>query len=79
MDNALIIRGRIHQRTFVSDEPMPDLEAPAELIVYAPARPRRDEKGAIGSIFGLFGKAQRLRAGEEIDAQIREERSCGDE
>ncbi len=31
------------------------------------------------SIFRVFGRAERLRCGEDIDAQIREERSWGDE
>ena len=78
MDNALIIRGRIHQRAFVSDEPMPDLEARAELIVYPQTGPGKDENPG-DSVFRLFGKAARLRSGKEIDAQIREERSWGDE
>ena len=31
------------------------------------------------SIFRVFGRAERLRSAEDIDAQIREERSWGDE
>ncbi len=32
-----------------------------------------------GSIFRAFGKAERLRSAEDIDAQIREERTWGEE
>ncbi|MEN6449238.1 MAG: hypothetical protein ABFC96_01995 [Thermoguttaceae bacterium] len=74
MDTALIIQGRIQAKQFVSDEPIPDVDGPAELIVY----PTKDIKQPIAavSIFDLFGKAEQLRSGEEIDAQVREEREA---
>ena len=74
MNTALVIKGKIEERQFVSDEPMPDVEGPAELIVY-PKETAQKESPAI-SIFDLFGKAEHLRSGEDIDAQIREEREA---
>ena len=74
MDTALVIHGKIAAKQFVSDEPMPDVEGLAELIVY-PKAPAQEEKPAI-SIFDLFGKAEHLRSAEDIDAQIREEREA---
>jgi hypothetical protein len=74
MDTALIIHGKIAEKQFISDEPMPDVEGPAELIVYASETPRNQKSGI--SIFDLFGKAEHLRSGEDIDAQIREEREA---
>jgi len=76
VSGPLVIHGKVVNKSFVSDEPMPDLEAPAELIVYAPPadgpRPRK-------SMFDVFGKAQRLRSAEELDAQLREERDAWNE
>ena len=74
MDTALVIHGKIAERQFVSDEPMPDVEGLAELIVY-PKCTSQEDKPAI-SIFDLFGKADHLRSAEDIDAQIREEREA---
>jgi hypothetical protein len=79
MNNALVIRGRVCAGTFVSDEPVPDVEAPAELIVYAQAEPTTGGEPSGKSIFDLFGKAGHLRSAQEIDAQIRDERSWGEE
>ena len=74
MDTAIVIHGKIAEGQFVSDEPMPDVEGLAELIVY-PNRTSQEEKPAV-SIFDLFGKADHLRSAEDIDAQIREEREA---
>lgn len=74
MDTALVIHGKIAEKQFVSDEPMPDVEGPAELIVYP--RNTADERESRTSIFDLFGKAEHLRSGEDIDAQVREERAA---
>ena len=71
MDTALVIHGKIEERQFVSDEPMPDVEGPAELIVYSKEVPQKEKEGT--SIFDLFGKAEHLRSAEDFDAQIREE------
>jgi hypothetical protein len=69
MSEPLVIRGRYKSQAFVPDEPMPQVEGTAELIVFptvaAPKPPP--------SIFDLFGKAPHLRSAEEIDRQIREE------
>jgi hypothetical protein len=72
MDTALVIHGKIEERQFVSDEPMPDVAGPAELIVYSREKPQKEKDGT--SIFDLFGKAEHLRSAEDIDAQLREER-----
>ncbi len=79
MNTALVIRGKVYQGTFVSDEPVPDVEAPADLIVYPQAQPQPEEKRTGLSIFDLFGRADHLRSAEEIDAQVRDERSWGGE
>ena len=68
MQQALVIRGRYQGQAFVPNEPMPQVEGSAELIVF-PANPTKSK-----SIFDLFGKAPHLRSAEDIDAQIREER-----
>jgi hypothetical protein len=72
MNTALVIRGTFAHRAFVSDEPMPDVEGPAELIVYPAAASAEKPQGH--SMFSVFGTAPRLRSGEDIDAQIAEER-----
>jgi hypothetical protein len=74
MDAALIIHGKIAEKQFVSDEPMPDVEGPAELIVYPIGAAQQVPKGK--SMFEFFGKAPQLRSAEDIDAQVREERDA---
>ena len=74
MDAAIVIHGIISAKQFISDEPMPDVEGPAELIVYAKGETREEVPRV--SIFDLFGKAEHLRSAEDIDAQIREEREA---
>ena len=72
MDKALIIRGRFRRGSFRADEPVPDVEGRAELIVYT--QTSADKPQPTGSMFDLFGKAQRLRPAQDIDAQILQER-----
>jgi hypothetical protein len=74
MDAAIVIHGVISEKQFISDEPMPDVEGPAELIVY----PKDTAKPIVPgkSMFEFFGKAECLRSGKDIDAQIREEREA---
>ena len=69
MGTALIIHGKITEKRFVSDEPMPDVEGPAELIVYPKGAAPQVPKGR--SMFEFFGKAPQLRSAEDIDAQVR--------
>jgi hypothetical protein len=71
MDTAIVIHGVISERQFISSEPMPDVEGPAELIVYPKETPV--EPTSRVSIFDLFGKAEHLRSAEDIDAQVRGE------
>ena len=79
MNNVLVIPGRVHRGTFVSDEPVPDMEARAELIVYPEVESQTQAEKTEVSIFDLFGKAGRLRSADEIDAQVRDERSWGEQ
>jgi hypothetical protein len=74
MDTAIVIHGKLAEKQFVSNEPMPDVEGLAELIVYP--KPLSDREKTRTSIFELFGKAEHLRPAEDIDAQIREEREA---
>ena len=60
MDAAFVIHGKVAERAFVSDEPMPDVEGPAELIVYT--RGAVDDAGTSRSMFEFFGKAPQLRS-----------------
>lgn len=68
MSEPLVVRGRYSGHTFIPDEPLPDAEGSAELII-TPRAP-----GPVGSVFDLFGKAPLLRSAEDIAAQVREER-----
>jgi hypothetical protein len=74
MDTAIVIHGKIAEKQFVSDEPMPDVEGPAELIVYPKGATQQVPTGR--SMFEFFGKAPQLRSAEDIDAQVREEREA---
>jgi hypothetical protein len=75
MVTALVIRGRLTPNGFVADEPLPDVECAAELIVYPASEIVAKIEG--GSMFSVFGKAPQLRSAEDIDQQLREERdSC---
>ena len=73
MNTAIVIHGTISEKQFISDEPMPDVEGPAELIVY-PKNATQLPEGK--SMFEFFGKAPQLRSAEDIDAQVREERDA---
>jgi hypothetical protein len=74
MNTAIIVQGRIAAGQFTAGEPLPDVEGQAELIVYAKKATERQSPAT--SIFDLFGRAERLRSGEDIDAQVREERAA---
>jgi hypothetical protein len=73
MNHAIVVRGHYCSQGFIPSEPMPETEGPAELIVF-PQPERASQPG--GSTFDLFGKAERLRSAEDIDAQIQEEREA---
>ncbi len=68
MHQTLIIRGRYTGRTFIPDEPLPDAEGLAELIITPAPSPSR------GSVADAFGTAPVLRSGDDIRAQVRAER-----
>ena len=57
MDAALVIRGRVCGGTFIPTEPVPDVNASAELIVFASVGQRPPEEVGKSSIFELFGQA----------------------
>jgi hypothetical protein len=67
MSQTLVVRGRYAGRTFIPDDPLPDAEGVAELII-SPAPPAR------GSIADAFGAAPVLRTGDDILAQVRADR-----
>ena len=68
MEQTLIVRGRYVGRTFIPDDPLPDAEGVAELII-TPTPPQ-----ARGSVADAFGAAPVLRSGDDILAQVRAER-----
>lgn len=68
MSDTLIIRGRYADRTFIPDEPLPDAEGSAELVITR-AAPR-----SAGSVADAFGSATVLRNGDDILAQVRADR-----
>lgn len=71
---AIVIHGIIAEKQFISNEPIHDVEGPADLIVYPTVADERTTKGR--SMFEFFGKAPQLRSAEDIDAQVREERNA---
>ncbi len=75
MSGNLVIHGKVRDQVFVPDEPIPDIEGPAELIVYAVVGPR---PGTLGtrSVFDFIGKASEPRSAEDLDEQLREERDA---
>jgi hypothetical protein len=77
MDSPLIIRGKFSHQTFVPDGLLPEVEGPAELIVYV--QPTQVETSPSPSIFDFVGKAPFLRSAEDIDSQIRAEKQAWDE
>ena len=78
MDAALVIRGRVCGGAFIAAEPVPDVDASAELIVFASAEHGLPGKVRTSSIFELFGQAEQSRSGADIDAQVRDERAWGE-
>lgn len=69
MDQTLIVRGRYASRTFIPDEPLPDAEGTAKLII----SPVVSRSG--GSVADAFGTAPVLRSGDDILAQVRADRA----
>ncbi len=73
---TVVIRGRFIDRAFVPNEPPPEVEGDAELVVHCHST---DDSTPPQSMFDFFGKAPVLRTREEIDRQIQEEHaSWGD-
>lgn len=68
MDQTLIVRGRYAGRTFIPDDPLPDAEGTAKLVI-TPTMPRSG-----GSIADAFGTAPVLRSGDDIRIQGRGDR-----
>jgi len=75
MNSPLVIRGRFSHQTFIPDGLLPEVEGPAELIVYIPS-PEAEKKPS--SIFDYIGKASILRTAEDIEAQIQDEKQAWD-
>lgn len=59
---------------FVADDPLPDAEGPAELIVHV-----QPPKDARPSVYDAFGKAKQPRTAADLDAQLAEERAAWDD
>jgi hypothetical protein len=81
MNTVTIIRGTFANDQFVPDEPPPPIHGRAELIVYAEQSGAQGSRKAVKngtriSIFDLLGKADVLRSGEDIDAQLDAERNA---
>jgi hypothetical protein len=76
MNRAIVVRGRYVGQAFIPNEQLPVEEGAAELIVFPEEKPTPAQPT---SIFDLFGKAPVLRSGEDIEAQLREERAAWDE
>jgi hypothetical protein len=78
MNRSLVIHGKVSGQIFVPNEPMPDIEGPAELIVYPAVNPL---PGAAGtrSVFDFIGKDREPRSAEDLDAQLLEERAAWNE
>lgn len=73
---TIVIRGRFVDHEFVPNDPLPEVEGDAELIVHCQTIADQTEPK---SMFDFFGKAAVLRSREDIDRQIQEERaSWGD-
>jgi hypothetical protein len=68
MKQTVIVHGRYAGRTFIPDDPLPDTEGVAELVI-TPAVPKSGR-----SIADAFGAASVLRKGDEIIAQVRADR-----
>ena len=68
MEHALIVRGRYVGRTFIPEDPLPDEEGTAELVITPTSPPAR------GSVADAFGSAAVLRSGDDILAQVRADR-----
>jgi len=71
MDSPVVIRGTFVNKIFVPADPLPEAEGPAELIVHV-----QPPKDARPSIYDAFGKAERPRTAEDLDAQLEDERSA---
>lgn len=74
MSEAIVVRGTYAGQVFIPSEAMPQVEGPAELIVFP--REKMEPPAQLLSIFDLFGKAPVLRSAEDIEAQMRAEREA---
>ena len=70
MVSPLIARGRVLNGSSIPDQPLPNVDGPAELIVYVTES--APTQGKV-SIFDLAGRAPRLRLAADIDEQLRAE------
>jgi hypothetical protein len=68
MSETLIVRGRYVGGAFIPDDPLPEAEGAAELVI-TPTRLR-----GRSSVADAFGTAPKLRSGDDILAQVRSER-----
>ena len=68
MSTAVVVRGRYAGHKFIPDEPLPDGEGNAELIMTPLAPP------PMHSIAEAFGSTARLKPLEEIETPLKEEK-----
>jgi hypothetical protein len=76
MESPLVIRGKFTHQTFIPDQLLPEVEGPAELIVFV--QPTQVLPEPLPSIFDFFGKAPVLLTAEDIDAQIHTDKQAWD-
>ena len=69
---TIVIRGRFVGHEFVPNDPLPEVEGDAELVVHCQGT---DDRPKPNSMFDFFGKASVLRSRDDIDRQIQEEHS----
>ncbi len=75
ISGTFIVHGKVTDQVFVPDEPMPDIEGRAALVVYPVADPR-PRALRTRSVLDFIGKAFDPRSAKDIDAQLREERDA---
>jgi hypothetical protein len=68
----VVIREAFVNKAFVPEEPLPEVEGRAELIVHTQMPDNAASQRP--SICDLFGKAKRLRSAEDVDSPLGKER-----
>ena len=61
METAIVIRGVVSEKQFIPNEPMPDVEGPAKLIIYL----QDATKPILPNGFVLFGRSAGRQTAEK--------------